>query len=134
MFDAVLLQKDDQGFSARVASLDESRLPTVDGGSVLVRVEYSTVNYKDALAVTDRSPVVRRWPMVPGIDGAGTVLASDHPNWAPGDRFVLNGWGVGETHWGCCERRSGHAPRNCSATSSSTDRTDTPIWLSRRCS
>jgi acrylyl-CoA reductase (NADPH) len=106
MFDAVLLQKDDQGFSARVASLDESRLPTVDGGSVLVRVEYSTVNYKDALAVTDRSPVVRRWPMVPGIDGAGTVLASDHPNWAPGDRFVLNGWGVGETHWGCWSTRA----------------------------
>jgi acrylyl-CoA reductase (NADPH) len=73
---------------------------------VLVRPEWSTLNYKDALALTNRSPVVRLWPMVPGIDGAGTVLASDHAGWAPGDRFVLNGWRVGETHWGCLAQRA----------------------------
>jgi acrylyl-CoA reductase (NADPH) len=68
---------------------------------VTVRVEYSTLNYKDGLAITNKSPVVRVWPMVAGIDGAGTVSASEHPDWKPGDRFILNGWGVGETHWGC---------------------------------
>ena len=73
---------------------------------MLVRPEYSTLNYKDALALTNRSPVVRSWPMVPGIDGAGTVLESRHPGWAAGDRFVHNGWGAGETHWGCMAERA----------------------------
>lgn len=106
MFDALLLQKADTGFSVTLTTLDEAQLPAVPSGAVLVRPEWSTLNYKDALALTNRSPVVRVWPMVPGIDGAGTVLASEHPAWAPGDRFVHNGWGVGETHWGCLAQRA----------------------------
>jgi acrylyl-CoA reductase (NADPH) len=101
MFRALLLQKADSGFSAGLTSLDSSQLPTVADGSVHVRPTYSSLNYKDALAITNTGPVVRTWPMVPGIDGAGTVLASEHPDWKPGATFVLNGWGVGETHWGC---------------------------------
>ena len=103
MFDAWLLEKGEAGFSARLTQLDESRLPA---GDVLVRPEFSTLNYKDGLAFTNRAPVVRTWPMVPGIDGAGVVLESAHPSWKPGDRFVLNGWGVGETHWGCLSGRA----------------------------
>jgi len=104
MFKALLLEKSDaSGFAATLATLDESRLPP---GDVLVAPEYSTVNFKDALALTNRAPVVRAWPMVPGIDGAGTVLESSHPDWKPGDRFVHNGWGVGETHWGCLAQRA----------------------------
>jgi acrylyl-CoA reductase (NADPH) len=103
MFKALLLEKDEAGFRAGVTAVDESRLPA---GDVLVQVEYSTLNYKDGLALTNRSPVVRSWPMVPGIDGAGTVLGSSHPGWKAGDRFVHNGWGVGETHWGCLAERA----------------------------
>jgi acrylyl-CoA reductase (NADPH) len=106
MFQAILLEKSAQGFSAGLTELDEARLPQVPEGGVLVQPEWSTLNYKDGLALTNRSPVVRVWPMVPGIDGAGTVLESAHPDWKPGDRFVLNGWGVGETHWGCLAGRS----------------------------
>ena len=103
-FNAWLLEKSEPaGFSARLTELDDSRLPAAD---VLVAPEYSTLNYKDGLALTNRSPVVRTWPMVPGIDGAGTVLESAHPDWKPGDRFVHNGWGVGETHWGCLATRA----------------------------
>jgi acrylyl-CoA reductase (NADPH) len=104
MFKALLLEKDDAGFRAGLATLDESRLPA--SGDVLVAPEYSTLNFKDGLALTNRSPVVRAWPMVPGIDGAGTVLQSSHPGWQPGDRFVHNGFGVGETHWGCLAERA----------------------------
>ena len=103
MFKALLLEKDDVGFRAGMAMLDESRLPDAD---VLVQPTYSTLNFKDGLAVTNKSPVVRAWPMVPGIDGAGTVLESRHPDWQPGDRFVHNGFGVGETHWGCLAERA----------------------------
>jgi acrylyl-CoA reductase (NADPH) len=103
MFKALLLDKTDAGFAAALTELDEARLPPAD---VLVRVEYSTINFKDGLAITNRSPVVRQWPMVPGIDGAGTVLDSTHPAWRAGDRVVLNGWGVGETHWGCLAERA----------------------------
>jgi acrylyl-CoA reductase (NADPH) len=106
MFRALLLTKDEQGFSAGLTQLEEARLPAPASGGVLVQPEYSTLNYKDALAITNKSPVVRIWPMVPGIDGAGTVLASDHAAWKPGDRFVLNGFGVGETHWGCLAGRA----------------------------
>ncbi len=106
MFKALLLQKDDAGFHADLTDIDESRLPDAQHADVLVRPEYSTINYKDGLALTNRSPVVRAWPMVPGIDGAGTVLESTHPAWKPGDRFVHNGWGVGETHWGCLAERA----------------------------
>ncbi len=103
MFQALLLEKLDTGFHAGLTQIDESRLPDAD---VLVAPEYSTLNYKDGLALTNRSPVVRAWPMVPGIDGAGTVLESRHPAWRAGDRFVHNGWGVGETHWGCLAQRA----------------------------
>ena len=69
-------------------------------GDVTVRVEWSTINYKDGLAITGKAPVVRRFPMIPGIDFAGTVETSTHPDWKPGDKVILNGWGIGETHLG----------------------------------
>ena len=106
MFKALLLEKDDAGFRAGVTLIDESRLPGPGAADVLVAPEYSTLNYKDGLALTNKAPVVRSWPMVAGIDGAGTVLESSHPAWRPGDRFVHNGWGVGETHWGCLAERA----------------------------
>ncbi|MFL6661769.1 MAG: MDR family oxidoreductase [Rhizobacter sp.] len=98
MFKALLLEKNDAGFRAAVREVDEAGLPP---GDVRVAVSHSTLNYKDALAITDKGPVVRTWPMVAGIDGAGTVVESSHPEWKPGDRVVHNGWGVGETRWGC---------------------------------
>ncbi|HUJ00467.1 MAG TPA: MDR family oxidoreductase [Usitatibacter sp.] len=94
---AILLSKEADRFQARVADVGENDLPE---GDVTVKVEYSTVNFKDALALTDKSPIVRKWPMVAGIDFAGVVEASAHPSWKPGDRALLNGWGVGESHWG----------------------------------
>ena len=103
MFRAILIEKTDAGQQAKVAEVDESRLPE---GNVTVAVEWSTVNYKDALALTGRSPVVRRFPMVPGIDGAGVVEASGDPRFAKGDRVVLNGYGAGEAHWGCLAARA----------------------------
>ena len=103
MFKAVFLEKNDGVFGARVAELDESALPA---GDVLLRLECSSLNYKDALAITDTSPVVRRWPMVAGIDGAGVVEHSEHPGFKPGDRVVINGWGTGETHWGCLAQKA----------------------------
>jgi len=106
MFKALWLEKDETGFRASIAELDDSRLPMVPEGGVLVRPHYSTLNYKDGLALTNRSPVVRLWPMVPGIDGSGEVLQSDHPDWKAGDAFILNGFGVGETHWGCLAQRA----------------------------
>jgi acrylyl-CoA reductase (NADPH) len=102
MFPAILLEKNGDAFSATLRELDDADLDQhAADGDVVVSVACSTVNYKDGLAIANRSPVVRKWPMVPGIDGAGTVERSDHPGFRPGDRVVLNGWGVGETHWGC---------------------------------
>ncbi len=92
-----LTTAEDKKTQATLTSLDESTLPE---GDVLVEVEYSTLNYKDALAITGRSPVVRKFPMVPGIDFAGTVRESGHGRWRAGDRVILNGFGVGEVHWG----------------------------------
>jgi acrylyl-CoA reductase (NADPH) len=103
MFNAILLEKTDAGFHAGLTVLDPARLPP---GDVTVAIEYSTINYKDALALTNKSPVVRNWPMVPGIDGAGTVVDSSNAAWQVGDRVVHNGWGVGETHWGCLAERA----------------------------
>ena len=97
MFKGILIEKDDAGYRARVADIDESQLPE---GNVTVRVAYSSLNYKDGLAITGKGPVVRKFPMVPGIDIAGTVENSSHPDYKAGDQVVLNGWGVGETHWG----------------------------------
>ena len=91
---AILLSREADKFQARVAEVGENDLHE---GDVTVKVEYSTVNFKDALALTDKSPIVRKWPMVAGIDFAGVVEASAHPSWKPGDRALLNGWGVGET-------------------------------------
>ena len=98
----MLLEKN-ESFQASVQTLEDSRLPA---GDVTVSVAYSTLNFKDGLAITHRSPVVRQWPMVAGIDGAGTVLESSHPDWKAGDAFVHNGWGVGETHWGCLAEKA----------------------------
>jgi acrylyl-CoA reductase (NADPH) len=103
MFKAILLSKTDGGFDAKVADLDDKDLTE---GDVAIRVEYSTVNYKDGLAIANKSPIVRTWPMVAGIDGAGVVEQSVHPRWKKGDRVVLNGWGVGETHWGCLAQKA----------------------------
>ncbi len=103
MFKALLLEKTDSGVLASVQRIDEARLPE---GDVLASVAHSTLNYKDALAITGRGPVVRSWPMVAGIDGAGTVLESSHPDWQAGDRFIHNGWGLGETRWGCLAERA----------------------------
>jgi len=97
MFKAVLIEKDDAGYRATLTDVDDARLPD---GDVTVRVAYSTLNYKDALAITGKGPVVRKFPMVPGIDLAGTVEHSSHPECRAGDIVVLNGWGVGEGHWG----------------------------------
>ncbi len=98
MFKALLINKtDDTGYTCILNDVDEARLPA---GDVAVRVEWSTINYKDGLAITGKSPVVRSFPMVPGIDFAGTVTESGHPRWKAGDRVILNGFGVGETHWG----------------------------------
>lgn len=97
MFKGILIEKDEQGYRAALKDIDDTALPE---GNVTVRVSHSTLNYKDGLAITGQSPVVRKFPMVPGIDMAGTVEASTHPDYKPGDAVVLNGWGVGETHWG----------------------------------
>jgi acrylyl-CoA reductase (NADPH) len=105
MFKAILLNKNDDGTTnAQLTQLDDAQLPA--DGDVTVRVDYSTINYKDGLAITGKSPVVRTWPMVPGIDGAGEVIASSHPDWKVGEEFILNGWGVGESHWGCLSQRA----------------------------
>jgi acrylyl-CoA reductase (NADPH) len=106
MFKALLLEKDDAGFRAGITHLEDSRCLPLADGDVLVQPLYSTLNYKDGLALTNKSPVVRLWPMVPGIDGAGTVLQSQHPAWKPGDHVIHNGWGVGETAWGCLAERA----------------------------
>ena len=105
MFHAILLNKNEDGSTkAELTQLNDAQLP--EDGDVIVAVDYSTINYKDGLAITGKSPVVRKWPMVPGIDGAGEVIASTHPDWKAGDTFILNGWGVGETHMGCLAERA----------------------------
>lgn len=96
-FKAIVIEKGDGGQNVRLTDFDEANLME---GDVTVRVEWSTVNYKDGLAITGKAPVVRRFPMIAGIDFAGTVESSTHPQWKPGDRVILNGWGCGETHLG----------------------------------
>jgi acrylyl-CoA reductase (NADPH) len=97
MFKAILLDRQDDRTTARIAELEDSQLPE---GEVTVRVAYSTLNYKDGLAITGKGPVVRKFPMVPGIDFAGTVESSTDARYKEGDAVLLDGWGVGETHWG----------------------------------
>jgi len=102
MWKALWLEKAPE-FRAEVREVGDDVLPE---GDVDVAVEYSTLNYKDALAITNRAPVVRAWPMIAGIDGAGTVTQSRHPAWKAGDRVVVNGFGVGEAHLGCLAERA----------------------------
>jgi acrylyl-CoA reductase (NADPH) len=103
-FKAILVSRDeDKKQSVTVTELTEADLME---GDVVVAVEATTVNYKDGLAITGKAPVVRRWPLVPGIDFAGTVLSSSHADWRKGDRVILNGWGVGETHYGAYAERA----------------------------
>lgn len=98
MFKAILIEKEEgQDQHVRVAELDEGQLPE---GDVTIEVAFSTLNYKDGLAISGKSPVVRKFPMVPGIDLSGTVLSSDSADYKAGDTVILNGWGVGERHWG----------------------------------
>jgi acrylyl-CoA reductase (NADPH) len=97
MFSGILINKDDSGQTVVVTQIDEAQLPE---GNVSIDVEYSTMNFKDGLAITGSSPVVRKFPMVPGIDLAGVVTESSHADYKAGDKVVLNGWGVGEGHWG----------------------------------
>ena len=94
---AIVIEKTDSGQKVALTDFDEKNLME---GDVTVRAEWSTVNYKDGLAVTGKAPVVRRWPMIAGIDLAGTVESSTNPDWKAGDKVVLNGWGLGETHLG----------------------------------
>lgn len=97
MFKGILITKGDTGYKAELQNIEDSVLPD---GDVRVQVEWSTLNYKDGLAITGQSPVVRRFPMIPGIDFAGTVTESSNAAWKAGDKVILNGWGVGETHCG----------------------------------
>jgi acrylyl-CoA reductase (NADPH) len=96
-FKAIVIEKSDSGQKVGLTDFDDANLME---GDVTVRVEWSTVNYKDGLAVTGKAPVVRRFPMIAGIDLAGTVESSSHPQWQPGDKVIVNGWGLGETHLG----------------------------------
>jgi acrylyl-CoA reductase (NADPH) len=102
-FKAVVVEKTDAGQTVRLTDFDDRDLM---GGDVTVAIEYSTLNYKDGLAVTGKSPVVRRFPMIAGVDFAGTVEQSSHPSWKPGDKVLVNGWGLGETHLGAYAERA----------------------------
>ena len=103
MFKALVISKSGDAQQCAVRDADATELPE---GDVTLKVDYSTVNYKDGLAITGKAPVVRKFPMVPGIDGAGTVTASSHAQFKTGDQIILNGWGVGESHWGCLAQRA----------------------------
>jgi acrylyl-CoA reductase (NADPH) len=103
MFRAIWIERSDAGQVVTLREVDDALLV---GGDVLVRVAYSTINYKDGLALTGRAPIIRRYPMIPGVDLAGIVERSDHPSWKPGDRVILNGWGSGETRWGGLSQRA----------------------------
>jgi acrylyl-CoA reductase (NADPH) len=106
MFKTIYLSKDNDQFRAELREIDDATLEAnTPGADVTVDIEYSTINYKDGLALTNKSPVIRSWPMVPGIDCAGTVAASGSPGWAVGDKVVLNGWGIGENSWGGLAQR-----------------------------
>src|SRR5580704_2233963 len=102
-FKAIVVDKAESGQTVQLKDFDEKDLMD---GDVTVRVEYSTVNYKDGLAVTGKAPVVRRFPMIAGVDLAGTVESSSHAAWQPGDKVILNGWGLGETHLGAYAQKA----------------------------
>jgi acrylyl-CoA reductase (NADPH) len=102
-FKAIVIEKSDSGQTVTLTDFDET---TLMEGDVTVAVEWSTVNYKDGLAVTGKAPVVRKWPMIAGVDLAGTVEQSSHPDWKAGDKVILNGWGLGETHFGAYAQKA----------------------------
>ena len=102
-FTALMLTQAGRATDAALVTLTDGDLPA---GDVDVRIEYSSLNFKDALAITGRGAIVKRWPMVPDIDLAGVVEHNTHPDWRPGDRVVVNGWGIGETHWGGLAQRA----------------------------
>ena len=102
-FKAIVIEKADKAPDRQSHRFDEADLMD---GDVTVRVDWSTINYKDGLAITGKAPVVRRFPMIPGIDFAGKVEASSHPDWKPGDKVILNGWGMGETHLGAYAQKA----------------------------
>lgn len=106
-FKAMVLTQEDEETRHEVKNLTLEDLPE---GDVLVGIKYSSLNFKDAMAVTGAGPIVRSWPMVPGIDLAGTVEESDSPDYKPGDEVVLTGWGIGEEHWGAMLRSSASTP------------------------
>ena len=103
MFSALVVEESDDGVRAEVRDADDEELPE---GDVTIDVEFSGVNYKDALAIVDGRPVVRAFPLVPGIDLAGTVASSASPHWRPGDAVLLCGWGLGEERWGGLAERA----------------------------
>ena len=125
-FKAIVIEKADSGQTVALKDFDDANLME---GDVDVRVEWSTVNYKDGLAVTGKAPVVRRWPMIAGIDFAGTVEKSSHPDWKPGDKVILNGWGLGETHLGAYAREGAREGRVAGAAAGDDERRATP-WRS----
>src|SRR6202030_2296919 len=102
-FKAIVIDKGEAGQTVRLTDFDEKDLMD---GDVTVAVEYSTVNYKDGVAVTGKAPVVRPFPMIAGVDFSGTVESSSHPAWEPGDKVILNGWGCGETHLGAYAQKA----------------------------
>ena len=102
-FKAIVIEKVDKAQTVSLTDFDEAGFMD---GDVTVRVGWSTINYKDGLAITGKAPVVRRFPMIPGIDFAGEVEASSNPDWKPGDKVILNGWGTGETHLGAYGQKS----------------------------
>lgn len=97
MFKAILVEKNAKNYQTTLQDIEDTALPD---GNVTVKIIYSTLNYKDALAITGRSPIVRRFPMIPGVDFVGMVEDSQSPDYQKGDMVILNGWGVGEKHWG----------------------------------
>src|ERR1700739_4886660 len=103
MFDALWLGTETGKFNAKVTRFCDEDLPK---NEVILKVLMSSLNYKDALAILNRAPVVKKFPMIPGIDGAGVVLRSTHPEFSEGDEVILNGWGAGETYWGCLAQRA----------------------------
>jgi acrylyl-CoA reductase (NADPH) len=102
-FKAIVVEKSEAGQSVALRDFDEKNLMD---GDVTVRVEYSTINYKDGLAISGKAPVVRRFPMIAGVDFSGTVEQSTHPSWKPGDAVICNGWGLGETHLGAYAQKA----------------------------
>src|SRR5215470_3605167 len=102
-FKAIVIEKAEKGQTVGLTDFDEANFMD---GDVTVRVRWSTINYKDGLAITGKSPVVRRFPMIPGVDFAGEVESSSDPSWKPGDKVILNGWGTGETHLGAYAEKS----------------------------